>query len=508
VGLYALPVAFVLAIRNTGRFLTVEQKREPRITSHGGVMLTNIIRKECTEMWRDGRFRWSSAVIGGLLAVALASGYTAHKAARAERDSAQSQMEAWWYNQPAKNAHSAAHYGLWAFKPTPALAFADRGVDPYTGSATWLEAHRQNDFRFRPAMDASAAQRFGDWTTGAILQQLIPLLIIVLAFSAFAGEREQGTLRQLASVGVLTRTLVLGKSIGVATALSVVLVPAAVLGSAALLMGAGGDSGDIGRFAMLVLVYLAWFGVVLATTVAVSFVAKTAQRALLIMLGLWTLNSMVAPRAAAALGRSLHPTISRVDFINAVDKGLASGIDGHEPAGDRRKALEDELLKKYNVTSTKELPENFEALAMQASEVHGDEVFDHNFNAVNDQFRRQVNVQQAAAFVTPLLSVRFLSMAIAGTDLESHRAFAIAAETHRRLIQERMNGWLARNTKEGQTFSVRADSTLWKEVPAFTYNMPSLRATLAPYAVGAAALMLWLIASVSWVISRKRLQVA
>lgn len=470
-------------------------------------MLLHIARKECLDLLRDGRFRWSSAILTALLLVSLSSGYIAQKSSREERDSAQSQMQAWWYQQPPKNPHSAAHYGLWAFKPTPALSFAERGIDPFVGNATYLEAHRQNDFRFRPAMDATAAQRFGDWSASAILQQLVPLLIIVLGFAAFAGEREQGTLRQLASLGVPTRTLIAGKSLGIAAALAVVLVPASAAGAAALLYAAGVGPSDPMRFASLSAVYLGWFLVVLAATMTVSLLARTAQRALLILLGLWTFNGLVAPRLAASLARSVHPTPSRMEFVAAVDQGLATGIDGHAPAGERRKELESALLKKYGVKSTSELPENFEAVAMQASEEHADEVFDHNFNALYDRFRQQAQLQQAASFVAPMLAVRFLSMGIAGTDLESHRAFAGAAEEHRRLIQREMNGWLATNTKEGATFSVRADSALWASIPAFTYEARSVTQALSSTVICVAALLLWMLGSLAWLGTRKRLPV-
>ncbi|MBC8088449.1 MAG: DUF3526 domain-containing protein [Phycisphaerae bacterium] len=471
-------------------------------------MLSQIARKECLEMFRDGRFRWAGALIGGLLVVSLASGYTARSAANAERSSAQAEMQSRWYKQPARNPHSAAHYGLWAFKPMPAFALADRGIDPYVGTASWLEAHKQNDFRFRPAMDATAVQRFGDWTAAAVLQQLIPLLIIVLGFSMFAGEREQGTLRQLASLGVPARTLVAGKSFGVTAALSLILVPAAILGALALLVSAGADASDLPRFVALVGVYLAWFGIVLAVTIGVSLAARTAQRALLILLGLWTVNSMVAPRMAASIARSVHPTSSRVEFIAAVDAGLANGIDGHAPAGARREALEKELLVRYNVSSVDSLPQNFDALAMQAGEEHADEVFDHNFNQMYDQFRKQGVVQQVASIAAPLIAVRFLSMAIAGTDLESHRAFANAAEQHRRLIQREMNGWLAQNTAAGKTFSTLADSTLWAKIPAFSYETMGVSSAIRLYVIGALVLLLWLMVSFAWIATRRNLRVA
>ncbi len=86
-----------------------------------------------------------------------------------------------WLNQGAKGLHSAAHYGVYAFKPQMPLSFIDRGVEAYTGAAVWLEAHKQNDFRYRPAQDQTAVARFGELTAATVLQILLPL------FNNFAG---------------------------------------------------------------------------------------------------------------------------------------------------------------------------------------------------------------------------------------------------------------------------------------------------------------------------------
>ena len=69
-----------------------------------------------------------------------------------------------WLGQTKKNPHSAAHYGVYAFKPKSPLAIVDTGIDPYMGVAVWLEAHKQNEFKYRPAQDRTAVGRFGEMT--------------------------------------------------------------------------------------------------------------------------------------------------------------------------------------------------------------------------------------------------------------------------------------------------------------------------------------------------------
>jgi ABC-2 type transport system permease protein len=402
-------------------------------------------------------------------------------------------MRDFWVNQPAKNPHSAAHYGLWAFKPRTLLSLVDQGVDPYVGVAAYLEAHKQNEFQFRPAMDATATQRFGQWTAATILQLLLPLLIVVLAFPAFAGERESGTLRQLMSLGVNPGTLAAGKALGVATALGALLVPCAVLGAVALSLasseGAFGLEG--GRILLMTLSYVAYFAIFVAVSLAVSARASSSRVALLVLLAFWALNSLVAPRALSDIARRVHPTPSAFAFVAALDADIRKGIDGHDPDA-RAESLKQSLLAKYGVTTVDSLPINFDAVRMQQSEEDANVVFDRHYGALYDTYRRQNTVHQLGALVAPLLAVRSLSMGLAGTDVEHHRSFASSAEQYRRMLIRQMNGNMAENSRSGD-FSYKADPSTWRDVPPFEYEAPPLAQAMAMHTPSVWLLAVWLV---------------
>ena len=78
---------------------------------------------------------------------------------------------------------------------------------------------------------------------------LLPLFIVLMTFSAFSGEREQGTLRQVLSLGVSRRALAIGKALGIAGTIGLVLLPATILGVAALALTTDGGylAGDPSR---------------------------------------------------------------------------------------------------------------------------------------------------------------------------------------------------------------------------------------------------------------------
>ncbi len=465
-------------------------------------MIRRIIRKEFTDVVRDGRFRWCAVLVGSLLLVSLGHGWVQARKVQREHAAAQATAREHWETQGEKNPHSAAHYGIYAFKPRLALSFIDEGVDPYTGTTVWLEAHRQNDFLLRPAQDATAAQRIGALTAAQVLQHLVPLLIILLTFGALAGERERGTLRQLLASGIGRRDLAVGKALGVAGALSLLLVPAAVLGAAALVVGSGGPAASpLVRGATLAGVYLAYFGAFLALSLAVSAWARSGRTALVILLAVWVVNGLVAPRVAVDLSKWLHPTPSAFEFARTVQHEMATGVGDATPPD--RGALTERLLAEHGVERVEDLPINLTGVYLQELEEYGNVVFDHNYGALWDTFERQSAVHETLAVAAPLLAVRALSMGLAGTDVEQHRHFAVAAETYRRDMVRLMNGDMAENSRTGD-FSYVADADLWTAVPPLQYAAPTLGWVLGNRILSLLVLGIWVAGAILFARARVR----
>ena len=457
-------------------------------------MIGTIAAKELKEMLRDGRFRWMAVVVLGLLVGALAMGSQHYRSVESQHELARAETREHWVGQGEKNPHSAAHYGTYAFKPKMSLSAVDPGVDPYVGVSAWLEAHRQNQFEFRPAQDATAVQRFGELTASSVLQLLVPLLIVVLAFSAFAGEREQGTLRQLMSVGVRPSQLAIGKALGVAGALGLVLVPAAILGVVAMAMATGGELllADAPRLALMVLSYVLYFAVFAGIALAVSAKAPSSRVALIGLLGFWIFNGLLAPRAVSDMASTLYPSPSSFEFTTGIQQALANGVDGNSPLEERYAQFEKNVLAEYGVEKTADLPVNYGGLRLQRSEEMGDEVFDHFYGGLHDTFERQNRVRQLSSVVAPLLAVQSLSMGFAGTDFAQHRDFSEAAETYRRSLVKKMNDDLAYNSGEAG-FGYVAGEELWNSVPDFEYTAPSVGWVLQNHIISAVILVVWFV---------------
>lgn len=461
-------------------------------------MIVKIARKEFTEMLRDGRFRWAAGIIFALLLAAILMGGKHYRDVKRQHDLAQAETRDQWIKQPAKNPHSAAHYGIYAFKPKMLPAMLDRGVDPFVGQSVWLEAHKQNEFKFRPAQDATAVQRFGELTAATVLQLLLPLLIVLLSFSAFAGEREQGTLRQLLSLGVRKTNLVWGKALGVSGALAVLIVPATMVGVLALaLVSENGLLGaSAGRMAWLLVSYLLFFGVFIGVSLAVSARAKSSQMALVVLLAFWIVNGLIAPRAMADVAKRVHPTPSAFAFQQALDREMQSGPDGHDTADKRAEALKQKVLKQYGVDKLEALPVNFAGISLQEGEEHGNVVFDKHYSELWNRFEQQNRLKQLAGTVAPMLAMQSVSMSLAGTDFAHHRNFAAAAESYRRFLVKKMNDDMTFNAGK-EDFSYLAKPALWQTVEDFRYDAPSAAWALSKQTVSLLLLTLWCIAALA-----------
>ena len=427
-------------------------------------MVATIARKECVGLWRDGRLPWGGGIVVALVLTALLVGWQRREEVRTERVAAQALDYDDWVAQPERHPHNAAHQGMHVFRPDPALAVVDSGIDPYVGSTIWLRAHRQSELKFVPAQDATGLQRFGELSAAWVLQVLGPLLIVVLGFDAFAGERESGTLRQTLSLGVSPRQLLWGKGLGQGLALVALLAPAAVLGVTVVLASSEGSVAEVlARVAWLTLGYGLYFAAVIGVVLTVSALARSSRLAIVALLGIWIAATLLAPRIASDLSRTWHPSPTRLDFEAALgaELGDAAAHAWKEHFGVATQWGSDLPLDKWG-------------LALQVDDHAGYPVMDRHFAALWDTFGDQQRAQERLGIVAPVLAMRAFSMGIAGTDFAHYRAFSLAAEQHRRVLQDAMSADLVENADPRGTghFDYQAQRELWRHVPRFEYDLP------------------------------------
>jgi len=476
-------------------------------------MIATIAKKEFVCLVRDGRFRWIAVIMALLLLTSLWTGYSRYQSLRNIQNVAQATTEEQWVNQGDKNPHTAAHFGNYAFKTPGPLSFFDIGISNYVGSTVWLEAHKTNFAKNRPAQDNGGLSRFGELTPAMILQLLIPLMLILFGFSAFAGERDAGTLRQLVSLGASGNSLLWGKLLGVAAAMAVILAPYVLVCGVVLVLVAGDGSGELGlRGWLLLFFYLLYASMYLLLTLGVSAMARNAKSALVILVGFWALASFIVPRVAADLSKILTPTPTYAAFYKEVKDTGMRGLEGAEgDVGLPRRAhlakVRRALFDEYGVDSIEDLPVYWTGVSMQTVEER-DYIIN---NLLMDELRRSFQVQQrqrdVVGFLSPVLALRSISMALAGTSLVDQEKFLRSSHDYRINMIRDMNNELINNATMRDSLYV-ASSKTFSIVEPYRYAAPGIRESFDGLAYNIVLVILWFVfALVFALLSVRRLTV-
>jgi ABC-2 type transport system permease protein len=460
--------------------------------------------KDATEIWRDGRFRWAAGLLLVLLIAAVAGGvHNQTQIARQHADAQQAERDV-WLDKGDMNPHAAAHYGAFVFKPVQPLSAIDPGLDPFVGVFVFLEAHKQQLARHRPIEDATPTRRLGQLTPASAALVLLPLLVVALTFSSFAGERDQGTLRPLLAMGISRRSLLAGKAVGAVLPLAAVIVPAAIVGAAVVAWNtpADPDAPIAARAAGMGVVYLVHTLIWVGLGLAVSARSRSQGAALVVLLAMWFANAFIMPPLAMAAAKWIDPSPSAIEFAASIQEEKDSW-----PSWDQRveKVMERFLDGAFESTMA---PSNVEVMALLESEADETALYDRRFAELFARYRRQARSVERAGALAPTLAARSLSMALAGTDDAHDREFAAAAARYRAAMLTTLNGELA-SSGRFNTFDYTRGRDLWARVPPFDYAVPTARWALSQAAWSASALAAWLVAvaiAAAWSVSSMRLE--
>lgn len=450
--------------------------------------------------WREGRLPGVLLLV--VLLGALSATLSIQRAAQSERDrvAAEATDRETFANQGARNPHSVAHFSRFAFRPLAPIAALDPGIGPYAGVAIWMEAHYQDPANLRAAEDRVELGRLADLSPAWLLQVLLPLLIIALAYDAFAGERERGTLPLLLGSGANARSLLLGKALALALVFGAPLLLLALV----QLPSAWGRADDTGDLVLRLLAWLLghalYLGAWISLALAVSLRVSRARTALVALLAAWTLATLIAPRLAIGVAEAIAPVPTAGEFSEAIHRDLREGIDGHNPADARREAFKQQVLEEYGVERVEDLPVSFAGLALQEGERYGHIVFDRHFGALADAYRAQERWRRIGALAGPLPALQQVSMAAAGTDIAHHVDFMAQAEARRRLIVGTLDEDLIRHGA-GQDMAYMADATLWARIPEFDYALPAYATLGARQWLDWLLLVAWLLLA-TWLATR------
>jgi ABC-2 type transport system permease protein len=456
-------------------------------------MIRVIARKEIAEFRRDGRILALLGLTAALLLIALVTGWATQSERQRQAEQLQRDDQATFVKQGDKPTHSAAHFGRMAYKPVPALAAFDPGASPYLGQVIWLEAHRQGPAMFRPAEDALELRRLADLSVAGILTLLLPLLIFLLAHGSIVGERERDTWSHTLSSGAAFDQLFFGKFTAIST-IGVGVALAAVGTSVSLAVASSPNElviDSVVRGVGLIILYVLYGLMLCSIALALSARARSSVSALLILLSVWSICAVIAPRVAADIADRLHPTPDSATFW----KQTADAIRNSKPkrGSDEYRAIERDVLSRalgraVTAEEASTLALNRQGISLEIGEVVGAKAFDAAYEQLYETYQAQRHVRQWFALLAPTISLQHISSALAGTDVEAHRDFTRAAEQQRRKIVRLMN-------EDVMLRGAQADRELWDKIPNFEYQPPPVSRSMRPVIWDIVVMTLWAIAA-------------
>lgn len=419
---------------------------------------------------------------------------------------AQQKLREQWVNIDSMNPHGAAHYGTYVFKPSNLLSSLDEGVNSVTGNVLRVEGHVQNEMVHSEASQMQSVSSFGKLKSSLLLQYVLPLLLLFLAFDSVSSEKKSGRLKLLVLQGARPSTIVWAKAVsawfyGLALLTLTVLVYA--------LLNLQHITGEIaGRAFFFYLSYAVYYFVICGLTVLFSSRWQNATVALTSMLGIWILWSVFLPGIVLSTVEKWHQLPSRNTFQAAMKEDRSKGIDGHNPTDKRGKELEEQTLKKYGVDSLSQLPINFDGLRMQADEEYGNQVWDKHFGGLREVLTRQKQSYQFAGVFNPFISLQNASMGFAGSDNLHHNEFLVKVEDYRRDLIKTLNDKHAYGGSRTGDWGWLADNDFFRSVPDFEYEPMALSTVLPNYLLDLLMLVVWAgLVSILLVWGTKRMEI-
>lgn len=455
-----------------------------------------------SDEWRLLR-RNRVAMLGLLMLLALSmlaalTSITSRDSSDAIRERFQQQADAAFDGAPARHPHRMVHYGHFVFRPLPALAAFDPGVDAFTGNTIYLEGHRQNSANFGDVRQSSLLVRFGQLTPAFILQALAPLMLIFIGFGAVARERERGTIRQLFAHGVSARSLLLGKAWGLAKIAALMMAPAAL----ALGWLLATEGAPLVPSLFLLGGYMVYFVVWVLLIVIVSALSSHARTALMALIGIWAFAVILLPRVVPDIALATNPALTRLETNIAISDDLRKMGDSHNPDDPYFNEFKAKTLKRYGVKRVEDLPVNYRGLLAIEGEKLWSKLFDDYAAREYAAYKKQSRMTDMAGIASPAIALRRLSMSASGTDLEGHRRFLAQAEAYRFAIVQQLNALQAnaitydddgnRNKDPEAARRVRIDPKNWQDVPDFSYRAASTQEKLSGALPGLLILLGWL----------------
>ena len=243
-----------------------------------------------------------------------------------------------WDEIDSTNAHSAAHFGTYAFKSNTILNSLDEGINSVTGVVLRLEGHKQNDVAFSEMSQSLEISKFGKFKPSLLFQFIIPLFLIFLSFNTYTSEISSGRLKLLIVQGNSLLNIVFGKILSLLSLSFILLFLSMLIQS--FFNFYEFSSEEVLRLTIFFFSYLLYYFIIISLTILLSIIFKNSASALSTVIIIWLLWTVFLPKTIGNFTESISPLPTRFELKENMQDDRSKGIDGHNPSDERRSKLE------------------------------------------------------------------------------------------------------------------------------------------------------------------------
>lgn len=452
----------------------------------------SLAQMEIKSSIRNKTFMLMSVILWSLLLVSFAGGFSNYQQNLKTQLHSQNIVDQEWSHQ-TRHPHAAAHWGTYLFKSFPFISIYDSGLTPYTGSYYRVEAHKQHQVNAVNLADKEAFMRMNELNVAMTFQLFMPLLIIMLSFSAISRERESKTLLLLQAQGLTAKQLIWGKFLAHYTIILLLTLPVFILMLFTLYFDAGPQP-QLARLILLFIIYALYFFILLAIVILISTFSHSSRSSLITCLSIWVVFIILLPKMVTGVADRKYPLPSSYQFEHDVKEGFDKGMGNDGNYTERSEAYLKTFLTKYQVDSTNQLPKNVAfGLDLLQSERYNNKVYQYYTTHLEEKIKQQQQLTDLAGFVNPLIAVRQLSMGFAGTDFHHHMDFYNHARQFRNNFNEILNKRILEYGNHHKSEFFKESELFYKQMNKFQYSYPTVKWILRAHHLAVLSLFIWII---------------
>ena len=283
-------------------------------------MIKVLAMKELLDQLSSPKFVFLFAVSTVLVVFSLYTGSGSYVGARSEYQATQRLSRSELANR--RSYDEVSQFGVKVARPPSALSGIAGGVSSALGRSARVRPEVQPELSPAPLADTPVLAVLGELDFNVVARVFLSLFVLLLTYTAVAGEKEGGTLKAVLANPVPRTQFLLGKSLGLFGTLKAAVIVPSVLGLLVMKVGFGVSltGGEWVRLAAIGCTTLLYLLEIFAIGLLVSTMTSRSAVAFLVLLLVWVAFVEVIPKASPMLAGQIRPAPSFASLQSERDR--------------------------------------------------------------------------------------------------------------------------------------------------------------------------------------------